>query len=58
MRSSAVPAFRLLAVLKAHCVADVVYELAVRHSIEHGMNDLGAGRLGDTSDMRREDGLE
>ncbi len=37
---------------------DVVYELAVRRSIERGMNDADAGRLSDISDVRREFGLE
>lgn len=37
---------------------DVVYELAVRRSIERGMNDADAGRLSDLGDVRREFGLE
>ncbi|MFU8817507.1 MAG: hypothetical protein ACNA7W_19345 [Pseudomonadales bacterium] len=31
---------------------DVVYELAVRRSIERGMNDADAGRLSDLGDVR------
>jgi hypothetical protein len=37
---------------------DVVYELAVRRSLERGINDADAGRLTDISDVRREFGLE
>jgi hypothetical protein len=37
---------------------DVVYELAVRRSIERGMNDADAGHLSEISDVRREFGLE
>ena len=33
---------------------DVVYELAVRRSIERGLADADAGRLTDVKDVRRE----
>ncbi|MHB8404548.1 MAG: hypothetical protein ACYDCJ_03900 [Gammaproteobacteria bacterium] len=36
---------------------DVVYELAVRRSIERGLADADAGRLTDVKDVRREFGL-
>lgn len=36
---------------------DVVYEMAVRRSIERGMADAEAGRLTDLKDVRREFGL-
>ena len=36
---------------------DVVYEMAVRHSIERGLADADAGRLTDVKDVRREFGL-
>ena len=36
---------------------DVVYELAVRRSIERGVADADAGRLTDVKDVRREFGL-
>lgn len=36
---------------------DVVYEMAVRRSIERGMADADAGRLTDAKDVRREFGL-
>lgn len=37
---------------------DVVYELAVRRSIERGLSDADARRLTDVKDVRREFGLE
>ena len=37
---------------------DVVYELAIRRSIERGLSDAEAGRLTDVKDVRREFGLE
>jgi len=37
---------------------DVVYELAVRRSIERGLDDADAGRLTDAKDVRREFGIE
>ena len=36
---------------------DVVYEMAVRRSIERGLVDADAGRLTDVADVRREFGL-
>lgn len=36
---------------------DVVYEMAVRRSIERGLADADAGRLTDLKDVRREFGL-
>lgn len=36
---------------------DVVYEMAVRRSIERGLDDAHAGRLNDIKDVRREFGL-
>jgi predicted transcriptional regulator len=36
---------------------EVVYELAVRRSIERGLADADAGRLSDINDIRREFGL-
>ena len=36
---------------------EVVYELAVRRSIERGLADADAGRLSDSNDIRREFGL-
>ena len=36
---------------------EVVYELAVRRSIERGLADADAGRLSDINDIRREYGL-
>lgn len=36
---------------------DVVYEMAVRRSIERGLADADAGRLTDVEDVRREFGL-
>ncbi len=36
---------------------EVVYELAVRRSIERGLADADAGRLTDVTDIRREFGL-
>jgi predicted transcriptional regulator len=36
---------------------DVVYEMAVRRSIERGLADADAGRLTDVKDVRREFGL-
>lgn len=36
---------------------DVVYEMAVRRSIERGLRDADAGRLIDADDVRREFGL-
>ena len=36
---------------------DVVYEMAVRRSIERGPADADAGRLTDLQDVRREFGL-
>lgn len=36
---------------------DVVYEMAVRRSIERGLRDADAGRLSDVDDVRREFGL-
>jgi predicted transcriptional regulator len=36
---------------------DVVYEMAVRRSIERGLADADAGRLTDIKDVRREFGL-
>ena len=36
---------------------DLVYELAVRRSIERGLTDANAGRLTDVKDIRREFGL-
>lgn len=36
---------------------DVVYEMAVRRSIERGLADADAGRLTDVDDVRREFGL-
>ena len=36
---------------------DVVYEMAVRRSIERGLVDADAGRLTDVKDVRREFGL-
>ncbi|MDQ3040096.1 MAG: hypothetical protein M3R16_09925 [Pseudomonadota bacterium] len=36
---------------------DVVYEMAVRRSIERGLVDADAGRLTDVQDVRREFGL-
>jgi len=36
---------------------DVVYELAVRRSIERGLMDADAGRLTEVQDVRREFGL-
>ena len=36
---------------------DVVYEMAVRRSIECGLADADAGRLTDVKDVRREFGL-
>lgn len=36
---------------------DVVYELAVRRSVERGLADAEAGRLTDVKDVRREFGL-
>jgi hypothetical protein len=37
---------------------DVVYELAVRRSIERGLGDADARRLSDVGVVRREFGLE
>ena len=36
---------------------DVVYEMAVRRSIERGLADADAGRLTDVEDLRKEFGL-
>ena len=36
---------------------DVVYEMAVRRSIERSLADANAGRLTDVKDVRREFGL-
>lgn len=36
---------------------DVVYEIAVRRSIERGLADADAGRLTDIADIRRSFGL-
>lgn len=36
---------------------DVVYEMAVRRSIERGLADADAGRLTELKDVRREFGL-
>jgi hypothetical protein len=36
---------------------DVVYEMAVRRSIERGLADADAGRLTEVRDIRREFGL-
>lgn len=36
---------------------DVVYEMAVRRSIERGLADADAGRLIDVRELRREFGL-
>jgi predicted transcriptional regulator len=36
---------------------DVVYEMAVRRSIERGLADAEGGRLTDVEDVRREFGL-
>lgn len=36
---------------------DVIYELAVRRSIERGLADADTGRLTDVQDVRREFGL-
>lgn len=36
---------------------DVVYEMAVRRSIERGLADANAGRLTDVEDVRKEFGL-
>lgn len=36
---------------------DVVYEMAVRRSIERGLADADAGRLTEIKDVRREFGL-
>jgi len=36
---------------------DVVYEMAVRRSIERGLADADAGRLIEVKDLRREFGL-
>ncbi len=36
---------------------DVLYEVAVRRSIERGLADADAGRLTDVQDVRREFGL-
>lgn len=37
---------------------DVVYELAVRRSIERGLADAEAGRLSNVKDVRGDFGLE
>ena len=37
---------------------EVVYELAVRRSIEQGLIDAKAGQLTDSTDVRREFGVE
>lgn len=37
---------------------DIVYELAVRRSVERGLNDADAGRLVDAKELRREFNLE